>query len=37
MDSNLLVQEVLDFWFGSPDSAELGKRRPIWFQSTDAL
>ncbi len=37
MDSNLLVQEVLDFWFGSPDSAELGKRRPIWFQSTDAF
>ncbi len=35
MDSNHLVQEVLDFWFGSPDSGELGKRRPIWFQSTD--
>ncbi len=35
MDSDHLVQEVLDFWFGSPDSAELGSRRPIWFQSTD--
>ena len=35
MDSNLLVQEVLNFWFGSPDSAELGSRRQIWFQATD--
>ncbi len=34
MDGNLLVQEILDFWFGSPDSAELGRRRQIWFQST---
>jgi uncharacterized protein (DUF924 family) len=28
------VQEVLDFWFGAPDSAELGSRRQIWFQAT---
>lgn len=34
MDSNRLVQEILDFWFGSPDSAELGSRRQIWFQAT---
>jgi uncharacterized protein (DUF924 family) len=34
MDSNPLVQEILDFWFGSPDSTELGSRRQIWFQST---
>ncbi len=34
MDSNPLVQEILDFWFGSPDSAELGGRRQIWFQAT---
>jgi hypothetical protein len=24
MDTALLVQGILDFWFGSPDSAELG-------------
>jgi uncharacterized protein (DUF924 family) len=35
MNNNLLVQEVLDFWFGAPDSAELGSRRQIWFVSTD--
>lgn len=34
MDSGRLVQEVLDFWFGPPDSAELGSRRQIWFEST---
>ncbi len=33
-DGNRLVREILDFWFGSPDSAELGSRRPIWFQAT---
>lgn len=35
MDSTLLAQEILDFWFGSPDSAELGSRRQIWFDATD--
>ncbi len=34
MDSNPLVEEVLDFWFGSADSAELGSRRQIWFAAT---
>jgi uncharacterized protein (DUF924 family) len=34
MDNNVLVQEILDFWFGSPNAAELGSRRQIWFQST---
>ncbi|ARN80747.1 DUF924 family protein [Methylocystis bryophila] len=34
MDSNPLVREVLDFWFGSADSAELGSRRQIWFAAT---
>jgi uncharacterized protein (DUF924 family) len=34
MNSNTLVQEIHDFWFGSPDSAELGSRRKIWFQAT---
>jgi len=34
MDSNHLVQEILDFWFGSPDSAEFGRRRKVWFQAT---
>jgi uncharacterized protein (DUF924 family) len=35
MDTALLVQEILDFWFGSPDSAELGSRRQVWFDATD--
>src|SRR5260370_34883771 len=34
MDRNRLVQEILDFWFGSTDSAELGRRRKVWFQAT---
>src|SRR5947209_4553859 len=34
MDGNRLVKEILDFWFGAPDSAELGRRRQIWFQAT---
>ena len=34
MDNNNLVKEVVDFWFGSSESAEFGKRRQIWFQST---
>lgn len=34
MDNNPLVREILDFWFGSPDSAELGSHRQIWFQAT---
>jgi uncharacterized protein (DUF924 family) len=34
MDSNHLVQEIFDFWFGPPDSAELGRRRKVWFQAT---
>jgi uncharacterized protein (DUF924 family) len=32
MDSDLLVQEILDFWFGAPDSADLGRRLKIWFE-----
>lgn len=28
-----LTRDVLDFWFGAPDSAELGADRAIWFQS----
>jgi uncharacterized protein (DUF924 family) len=35
MDTAHLVQEILDFWFGSPDSPELGSRRQIWFDATD--
>jgi len=34
MTNNPLVQEILDFWFGASDSAELGSRRTIWFEST---
>jgi uncharacterized protein (DUF924 family) len=36
MDSDL-VRDVLDFWFGAPESAELGSRRQIWFDSTPAF
>jgi uncharacterized protein (DUF924 family) len=32
MDSDLLVQEILDFWFGAPESADLGRRLKIWFE-----
>lgn len=28
-----LVTEVMEFWFGTAESAELGKRRKIWFYS----
>jgi len=34
MDGNDLVREIVDFWFGSPDSAELGSHRQVWFQAT---
>jgi uncharacterized protein (DUF924 family) len=34
MDRNDLVRKIVDFWFGSPDSAELGSHRPVWFQAT---
>jgi len=34
MDANRLVKEILDFWFGSPDSAELGSHRQFWFAAT---
>ncbi|MEZ5654065.1 MAG: DUF924 family protein [Burkholderiaceae bacterium] len=30
-------QSVLDFWFGEPGSAEVGQRRPRWFQKSDAF
>jgi len=26
------VQEILDYWFGAPGSAEYGARRDIWFK-----
>lgn len=34
MDIHSLTEEVINFWFGAPDSAELGADRAIWFQST---
>jgi uncharacterized protein (DUF924 family) len=34
MESNSLVQEIIDFWFGAPDSSDLGKHRETWFQAT---
>lgn len=33
MNLDALTRDVLDFWFGAPDSAELGADRAIWFQS----
>jgi len=33
MNLDDLTRDVLDFWFGAPDSAELGADRAIWFQS----
>ena len=30
-------QEVLDFWFGAPGSAEHGKRREVWFKKSDVF
>jgi len=30
-------QDVLDFWFGSPQSPEHGKPRPEWFRKSDAF
>jgi len=32
-----LTEEVISFWFGAPDSAELGANRPIWFDSNPAF
>lgn len=32
-----LTDEVIDFWFGTPDSAELGADRAIWFDSNPAF
>jgi uncharacterized protein (DUF924 family) len=31
------AQEVLDFWFGAPGSAEYGKRRAAWFRKDDGF
>ncbi|AKE51551.1 DUF924 family protein [Kangiella geojedonensis] len=32
-----LTEEVITFWFGAPDSAELGANRAIWFDSNPAF
>ncbi|MFA5924112.1 MAG: DUF924 family protein [Methylococcaceae bacterium] len=34
MNLETLTNRVLDFWFGTPDSAELGATRDVWFNST---
>ena len=34
MSSNITSQDVLDFWFGSP---ERSKRRDVWFKKSDAF
>jgi len=28
------ISEILDFWFGAPESPEFGQFRPKWFEST---
>ena len=35
-DTPLPAQEVLDFWFGAPGSAEHGQARKFWFEKNDA-
>jgi uncharacterized protein (DUF924 family) len=35
-DTPLPAQEVLDFWFGAPGSAEHGHTRKFWFEKNDA-
>ena len=32
-----LTEEAITFWFGAPDSAELGANRAIWFDSNPAF
>jgi uncharacterized protein (DUF924 family) len=34
---NREAREVLDFWFGAPDTAEFGSERKIWFQKSAAF
>ncbi|HKR43149.1 MAG TPA: DUF924 family protein [Paraburkholderia sp.] len=31
------VREVLDFWFGAPDSEEFGRERKMWFRKNAAF
>ena len=31
-----LPRDVLDFWFGAPDSPEYGTARDLWFRKSDA-
>ena len=30
-------REVLDFWFGTPNSPDYGQSRPMWFRKSDAF
>ncbi len=32
-----MQQQILDFWFGPPDSAEYGKTRDAWFRKSAAF
>lgn len=32
-----LTRQILDFWFGAPDSEAYGKPREIWFKSDNAF
>ena len=31
------INDVLDFWFGGKNSAELGSKRAIWFEANPAF
>jgi uncharacterized protein (DUF924 family) len=33
----LTFAEVLDFWFGTPDSRERGRSRKLWFQESESF
>jgi len=37
MRMNAQAQAVLDFWFGTPGSADSGKARTVWFRKDEAF
>ena len=37
MTENVIAQDVLDFWFGSPDDPDHANSREVWFKKDDAF
>ncbi len=37
MSESLLIDQVLDFWFGTHDAADYGQPKAFWFQSTPEM